>query len=335
MSPGVSAPVQVDLSDAGGGAGLWDASVETISAVAGATLTVPPTASVPGMLTATATIDAAALDGDVSGFIRLARGGDVRRVPFWLHVSRPELGASKTSPLAPGRLITGNTKGKPSLVSRYRYPEVPVDGPVTAVLNGPEQVFRFALRRPVANFGVAITRRGSGVRVEPRIVSAGDENRLTGYAALPLYLNPYLAQFGEPALVAGALRPQPGSYDIVFDSPTTAGAGAYAFRFWVDDTRPPVARLLRARISRGAPILVRVSDIGSGVDPGTAVATVDEKALPTSWKDGVLRVKTRGIPPGTYELRLQISDYQESRNTENVPPILPNTRVLNATIVIR
>ena len=335
VNPGVSAPLELDLSDAGEGAGIWDVAVETVSAVAGATLTVPTTASVPGLLTATATIDARTLDGDFSGFIRLERGTDVRRVPFWLHVTRPRLGASKTSPLTPGRLITGNTRGKPSLVSRYRYPEVPVDGPVTAVLKGPEQVFRFTLARPVANFGVAITRRGSGVRVEPRVVSAGDENRLTGYAALPLYLNPYLAQFGEPVLVAGALRPLPGSYDIVFDSPTTAGAGTYAFRFWIDDTRPPSARLVRARVKRGAPVLVRVSDTGSGVDPGTAVATVDGKALPTSLKDGVLRVTTRDILPGTHKLRLQISDYQESRNTENVPPILPNTRVMNATIVIR
>ena len=38
---------------------------------------------------------------------------------------------------------------------------------------------------------------------------------------------------------------------------------------------------------------------------------------------------------GTHRLRLQVSDYQESRNMENVPPILPNTRVLTAPIVIR
>ena len=206
---------------------------------------------------------------------------------------------------------------------------------MTAVLKGPEQVFRFALRRPVANFGVAITRRGSGVRVEPRIVAAGDENRLTGYAALPLYLNPYLAQFGEPVLVAGALRPRPGSYDIVFDSPTTAGAGAYSFRFWVDDTRPPTVKIVQARVRRSAPVLVRVTDAGSGVDPGTAVASIDGKAQPTSFKNGVLRITTKGIFPGAHKLRLQISDFQESRNTENVPPILPNTRVMNATIVIR
>ena len=220
-------------------------------------------------------------------------------------------------------------------MARYRYPDVPPDGVVNSSLQGPEQVFRFDLTRPVANFGVVVTRRGVGVKVEPRVVSAGDENRLTGYAALPLYLNPYLAQFGEPVLVAGALRPLPGSYDIVFDSPTAAGAGAFAFRFWVDDTRPPTVKIVRAVARRGMPLLARVVDLGSGVDPNTATATIDGKPRTTSWKDGTLRIATRGLTPGRHKLRLQISDYQESRNTENVPPILPNTRVLNATISIR
>jgi len=335
VAPGVSTPAQLEISDGGAGIGVWDVAVETVSAATGATLVVPATVSVPGVLAITANVDPSATGGDFSGFIRLTRGADVRRVPFWLHVSWPALAAATPTSLTTQRLVSGNTKGKPSRVSRYRYPEVPVDGPVSAVLLGPEQVFRFTLTRPVANFGVAITRRGSGVRVEPRVVAAGDENRLTGYAALPLHLNPYLAQFGEPVLVAGALRPQPGRYDIVFDSATTAGAGAYTFRFWVDDTRPPSAKLVQTRLRRSAPVLVRVSDAGSGVDPGTAVATIDGKAQATSWKDGVLRIATKGTFPGTVKLRVQISDYQESRNTENVPPILPNTRVLNATIVIR
>ena len=81
---------------------------------------------------------------------------------------------------------------------------------MTAVLQGPEQVFRFTLTRPVANFGVVITRRNAGVKVEPRIVEDGDENRLTGYAALPTNLNPYLEQFGNPVLAAAAIRPLAG-----------------------------------------------------------------------------------------------------------------------------
>ncbi len=54
---------------------------------------------------------------------------------------------------------------------------------MTISFDGPEQVFRVHITRPVANFGVVILSRASGVSVEPRIVSAGDENRLAGYTA--------------------------------------------------------------------------------------------------------------------------------------------------------
>ena len=176
----------------------------------------------------------------------------------------------------------GNTRGKPSLVSRYRYPDVPQGGIVTAVLQGPEQVFRFTLTRPVANFGVVITRRNPGVKVEPRIVEDGDENRLTGYAALPTNLNPYLEQFGNPVLAAAAIRPLAGSYDVVFDSATAAGAGAFAFRFWVDDTRPPSLRLTQARVRRNVPLVVRATDLGSGIDATTIRATIDGRPFSTT-----------------------------------------------------
>ena len=206
---------------------------------------------------------------------------------------------------------------------------------VSAVLQGPEQVFRFTLTRPVANFGVVVVRRDGSARVEPRVISAGDENRLTGYAALPVNLNPYLAQFGAPVLAAGAVRPRSGTYDVVFDSPTDAGAGSFGFRFWVDDTKPPTVTLERNRVRRGIPLVVRVADAGSGVDPTTLKVTVDGVLRSARLESGTVRIATRALRRGTHRLRLQVSDYQESRNMENVPPILPNTRVLTTPVVIR
>ena len=111
--------------------------------------------------------------------------------------------------------------------------------------------------------------------MEPRVVSAGDENRLTGYPALPTNLNPYLAQFGNPVLAAGAIRPLAGSYDIVFDSATAAGAGAFTFRYWVNDTRPPSLKLEQAQVRRGAAIRVEIADAGSGIDLSTVRVSVD------------------------------------------------------------
>src|SRR3990172_2081080 len=77
-----------------------------------------------------------------------------------------------------------------------------------------------------ATCGVVVPRRAPGVRVEPRVVTGLDENRLTGYAGLPVARNLYLERLlWEPVLVAGALSPLPGEYAVVFDSAARAGAG--------------------------------------------------------------------------------------------------------------
>ena len=332
---GSTATAHVTLIDAGGGAGAWDVAVEPIAAAPGASLAVPAVASVPGTLDLTATTTPAAADGDLSGFVRLTRGTDVRRIPFWLHVSHPALGGETATPIGAPGLHAGSTSGKPALVSRYRYPEVPSDGAVSASLQGPEQAFRVTLKKPATNFGVVITRRAAGVQVEPRVVVAGDENRLTGYPALPINLNPYLVQFGDPVLAAGAVRVLAGAYDVVFDSPTAAGAGSFTFRYWVNDTTPPKLTLLQPRVSRGTPLAFRATDAGSGVDPATAKATVDGRDVSSSFQNGVIRIRTSSLKRGAHRLRVQVSDYQESRNMENVPPVLPNTRVLDARIVVR
>ena len=325
---GSTATAHVTLIDAGGGAGAWDVAVEPIAAAPGASLAVPAVASVPGTLDLTATTTPAAADGDLSGFVRLTRGTDVRRIPFWLHVSRPALGGETATPIGTPGLHAGSTSGKPALVSRYRYPEVPSDGAISASLQGPEQAFRVTLKKPATNFGVVITRRAAGVQVEPRVVVAGDENRLTGYPAIPINLNPYLVQFGDPVLAAGAVRVLAGAYDVVFDSPTAAGAGSFTFRYWVNDTTPPKLTLLQPRVSRGTPLAFRATDAGSGVDPATAKATVDGRDVSTSFQNGVIRIRTSSLKRGAHRLRVQVSDYQESRNMENVPRVMPNTRVL-------
>ena len=99
----------------------------------------------------------------------------------------------------------------PVLVSRYRYPETPSGIGVTTTLRGPERVFRFRIAKRVANAGVVVTQRGRGSRVEPRIVAGLDENRLTGYAGLPVNHNPYMDEFRERSLAAGVLSPRRAS----------------------------------------------------------------------------------------------------------------------------
>jgi len=329
---GESASPTISLADAGGGAGTWNVSVQT-STPTGTTISTPATVDVPGTLSLSVATSASGAEGDASGYVILQKAPDVRRIPFWFRVTRPKLPRDGATSLAAPGLYHGDTRGRKSSVVTYRYPELDGNG-LSDVLSGPELVFSVVLRKPVQNFGVVIVSREHGVRVQPRVVAEDDENRLTGYAALPLVLNPYLAGLMDPVLAAGAVRPAPGTYDVVFDSRTRAGAGAFTFRFWVDDVTPPSARVVSTRMSRGRPLVVVVADRGSGVDPATAVALVDGKPRSMQYTGTRVLISLDGLSPGRHRLRFQISDYQETRNMENVGPVLPNTRRLTTTFTI-
>ncbi len=335
VRPGTTAGASVALTDAGGGGGAWTAAVELREGTGAMSPSVPASVTVPGTLPVSVSPAAGIPQGEVSGLIVLSRNGTRRVVPFWFRVAAPALGRAKPTPLTRPGVYRGNNRGKPALVSSYRYPDVPPGSAVTATLAGPEHVFRVSLARPAENFGVVVIGSARGVRVEPRIVVAGDENRLTGFAALPYNNNPYLAQYGEPVLASGAVKPTAGPYDIVFDSPNAANAGTFRFRYWLNDTSPPRAVLRTRTVGRGSPVLVAVSDAGAGVDPSTISVRVDGTVKTAPRRAGIVRVPTTGLAPGRHRLRLQVSDYQESRNMENVPAILPNTRVLTTTFVVR
>jgi len=322
----------VALTDAGGGAGQWTVSVAAQQPAAGTSVTVPATVSVTGELAIGVTAAPGATQADHSGFIVLSAGGRQRRIPYWFRVATPALGGAQTRPLSRTGSYRGDTRGHPALVDAYRYPEDPRGVDLARVLLGPEQVFRVSLRRSVANFGVAVT--GGSRHIQPRIVRAGDENQLLGELALPLRANPYLAGFQLPAPIAGVALPGSGDYDIVFDSETAAQAGAFTFRFWIGDTTPPRTRLLSAR--KGA-LRISIRDNGSGVDPSTIILRVDGRGRHGRYDAarGQLVASIRNLRPGRHRLGLRVSDYQESKNMENVRRILPNTARLKADFRVR
>ena len=326
----------IRLDDAGGGAGTWQIT-DTPAAIssAGGALVLPPTVDVPGALSYELVVPAGARLGDLTGYIELRRGSDLRRVPYWGRVSVAALQRHTTLALRRPGSYKSSTAGRPALVSSYRYPDDPRGIGVTTVLRGPERVYRILLTKSVANLGVVITERGPGSRVEPRIVALLDENRLAGYAGLPVAHNPYLEDFRSDVLAAGALSPIPGEYAVVFDSASRAGAGSFTFRYWVNDVTPPTLRVRSHAVPSGRPVQVAARDSGSGVYPDSIVATIDGKQVPTVFRRGVVTVSTRRFARGTHRLRLRVSDYQESKNTENVAPILPNTRTLVTTIRLR
>jgi subtilisin family serine protease len=308
VAPTADPVVRIRLSDAGGGAGPW-------SLVSGAT---PRAVTVPGELELRFSELARRGDEDAS-FVVLQRGDQTRRIPYWYRVAVPRLPKPMRA-LARTGTYTGSTIGRPARVQQYRYPELTV-----APQAGPEQLFRVTVRRPVANFGVAVL---SGA-VQPRVVVGRDENRLVGMAGLPLNINPYVEDFGDQQPVAGAVRPAPGVYGIVFDS--RARGSRFTFRFWIDDVRPPTARLVSA-VARGGVIRVRVADAGAGVDPRSLEARVGQTRLTVRLSRGVASIDVGRLVRGSHALVFRVSDYQEAKNMENVATILPNTRTLRATI---
>jgi subtilisin family serine protease len=330
---GAGAARSVALTDAGGGAGTWTVSVAAQTTPAGVELSAPATVDVPGTLTLTASAAPDAAEGDATGFVVLRLGSIVRRIPYWFRVEAPLLASEPHGTLRATGTYAGRTSGRPSRVRAYRYPDR-IDGQAHD-LGGPEQVFRIRLARPVANLGVAVLDERPGVRVSPRVVLDDDENRLAGYAGLPVAINPYLASFGASRPVAGAVQASAGVYDVVFDTPTGARPGAFTFRFWVNDVTPPTVRLLARVVRRGARLELAVRDAGSGVDPRSLQATVDGRAVAVAYARGRARVALGATAPGAHRLVFRASDYQELKNDENVPRILPNTRELRATFRVR
>ena len=87
LKPGAAKTISIALSDAGGGAGAWTVS---LTRAQGARPSVPASVTVPGTLAVAAKIAAGEAEGDGTGFVTLQRGTDTRRIPYWLHVERPE-----------------------------------------------------------------------------------------------------------------------------------------------------------------------------------------------------------------------------------------------------
>ena len=145
----------------------------------------------------------------------------------------------------------------------------------------------------------------------------------------------FRAKSRNPRATITAIHPKPGTYHVVFDSRSAAGAGAFRFRYWINDVTPPTATFVGTSVRAGAAVQLRVRDTGAGVDPHSIEATVDGRAVRASHRNGIVSVSTTGVAAGEHVLRVELADYQETRNMENVARILPNTRVVTARITVR
>jgi subtilisin family serine protease len=327
LKPRAIARRTLSLADAGGGTGVWNVT----TSVPGALLSAPAQVTVPGLLPVRVVVPRNAREGESTGFVILSREGNRRRVPFWFRVERPRLRLDRRIALVRPGEYKGDTRRGAARVSSYRYPDVvPGHAAFPIRLTGREVVYRVHIHGRIANFGVAVIARSRGVGVEPRVVRAGDENRLAGYTGLPFDQNPYRGSYGRHRLVVGVVLPAPGAYDVVFDTPRGARSGAFRFRFWQGDVQPPSVRVLGVRNQY---LELAVSDRGSGVDPLSLQVHIDGNVVSASYTSGHARVPLGDIARGRHALTFTVSDYQETKNMENVARILPNTRTLRTTFV--
>ena len=350
-----SKQVVVTLSDAGGGDGTWDVSLQAQSASTGATIDFAPTLIVPpggsAMLTVTAGASAGAQPGDDFGFLALRHGSVSRRIPYDFSVTNPGLARQTATPLE--TVQSGDTRKGKNLASAYRWPTAPFGlppSPTGAPMDdsGKEHLYVTTLATKTVNFGAAIVSQSSGALVEPWLLGAPDENTVQGYAGTPVNVNGIMVDFRGDIGVAGDVFASPGRFYVSVDSrrdPFTHKSldGSYVLRSWVNDLRPPRVTLVTTRVAAGRPtIALRVTDTQSGPDPYSVVFGYGNDLVGAAAFDPKSGVAVIPLPPeataldaGRPRVVLLASDNQEAKNVNTIGPnALPNTTIKTSTLTV-
>ena len=346
LRPGASVTVPVSVSDAGGGAGVWQVTIDRhggspagADAVAPTELTVPPAGGV--LLPVTLTIAADSPEGDASGVVLLTQGTRTRRVPYWAHVERPRLATATARLLRHQGIVVGSTRGQPDRVERYRYPAYTGALGLPMRWKGGEALYRFHLSKRAVNVGVTVESLGGG-GVRPFLMHGGlDENRIAGESGLPIDVGPSLTD--DPVPATGLYWAPPGDYAVAIDSAQRRG-GRFRLRFWINDVTPPA--LGRLHVSRdGRTLRIPVTDAGSGVDPRylqcalvAQGSSLDRPCRP-DWdaRTGVASIAVGRLHAGLYALAVRAGDYAESRDALAIAisPQHVRTRVIGLQVDAR
>ena len=345
----------VTVSDAGDGAGTWSVELEPQAATPGAALDLPPLVTVPpggaGELVATAHAQSGAVPGWNYGFVVLRRGDVTRRIPYAFDVSRPALAGLDALPLK--RFVLGTTIGGQSRVSEYCCPSAPFGLPPDYIgapmdESGSETLFVTTVDRPLVNMGVAVVDASPSSLIDPWFLGSKDERDVQGYAGTPVNQNDLMLDFGIDIGAAGAAFPRQKQYYVAVDSgsdPFTHAAfpGRYRLRFWENDLKPPIGRVLTLRVNDGRPTIVaRVTDAKSGVDPFSLTIGYRNVLVGAAAYDpqsGLAVFPLPGEAPalavGKTRLRLTASDFQEAKNLETIGNnLMPNTVFKTVTLSV-
>jgi hypothetical protein len=343
------------VSDAGGGAGTWTATVAPQAETTGVQVSVPASVA----LTAggfmgfpvTVTASASAATGMNDGFIVLSGNGVQRRVPYAFLVERPAL--RNMPAVALKKFQTGDTAKGTSNVSVYCCPAEPFGPPpdyVGAPMNedGAEHLYSVEIDQPIVNFGVSILEASAGSLIDPFVLGSKDENDVQGYAGIPTDVNSLTFDANFDVGAAGVQFPRLQRFYVSVDSradPFTnkPRKGQYLLNAWIDDLTPPAMRILTTRVTAGRPLIVaQTVDLQSGVDPLSLVIGYSGALVGASAYDPASGIVVFGIPtaapafkPGKTRLIFQASDYQETKNINTVgDAIYPNTAFKQVALTV-
>jgi subtilisin family serine protease len=217
-------PLLLQVTDAGGGSGLWSLTVQAQAATSGASLALPGAVTVAPSGTVDFPIAAVAsptaVQGENYGFVVLTKGTQTRRIPYFFLVDRPALAGAPVKALKVGAFVAGDTSRGTSRVSAYRFPVAPfgVVDPGTTPMNedGAENVFSLDVKKPVANAGVSVLLQNGAV--DPFFLGSLDENSVQGYAGTPVDVNGLTFDSGFAISAAGAEFPRVQRYYVSVDS---------------------------------------------------------------------------------------------------------------------
>ena len=194
---------------------------------------------------------------------------------------------------------------------------------MTTFLRGPETVYRVRLTRAAKNFGVVVTSQppGNGSSHVSSPASTRTAHGLCGSPGapqpVPRRLSTASAGCGRPLAARGRVRRRVRQRD-----PCRRRALHLSL---LDRRRHPadVAATQQGGEARRSTSRCRhryrLWDLPP-IDPRSG-----RRRQHLGGVRGIVRVPTVGLAPGRHRLRLRVSDYQETKNTENVARILPNT----------
>ena len=190
--------------------------------------------------------------------------------------------------------------------------------------------------RPVANFGVVVL--SARPRLSRESSSPATRTTLTGVPGLPLVINPYIDSYGAARPVAGAIRPGRGQlrHRLRHRRPRARGRVHVPVLDRRRHARRPCGCSSRTRETRRERFELAVDRRRRRRRSAVARprrSTAGPRRSPT--REAARSSASRAAGPGRHRVVFTAADYQEMKNMENVPRILPNTRTFTAAFRVR